>query len=166
MLQPYRAHTWAPSGQTPVQRAWDRRDRLSAICALSLSPHHRHISLNHLLQRGNIPAPDVISFLKQLHNRLKNKLILVIDRYQVHRSAIRQLRDAGTRWLSVEWLPSYSPDLDPVEAVWAHTKCVDLANFVPDDIDELHHAVFNSLTEQAHDPVLKAAYFKWAGLRL
>ena len=31
MLQPVRRRTWAPSGQTPIQKAWDRHERLSAI---------------------------------------------------------------------------------------------------------------------------------------
>ena len=31
MLQPLRRRTWAPSGQTPLQDAWDRHDRLSVV---------------------------------------------------------------------------------------------------------------------------------------
>jgi len=166
MLQPYRGRTWAPSGQTPVQRVWDRRDRLSAICALSLSPRRRHISLNYWLQQGNIHATDIIFFIKELHAHLQKDLILVIDRFPVHRSAVRQLCDAGIRWFSVEWLPSYSPELDPVEAVWSHTKCADLANFIPADIDELYYGVVDSLTQQSRDTKLKTSYFDWAGLKL
>ena len=36
-LQPVNRRTWAPCGKTPVQRAWDRYDRLSVIGTLSLS---------------------------------------------------------------------------------------------------------------------------------
>lgn len=164
MLQPYRGRTWAPSGQRPVQRVWDRRDRLSAICALSLSPRRRHIGLNYWLQQGNIHAPEIFFFIKELHSHLRKDLILVIDRYSVHRSAVRQLHEAGIRWFSVEWLPAYAPELDPVEAVWSHTKCVDLANFMPDDINELYSTVVESLTEQSRDTSLKTSYFHWAGL--
>jgi putative transposase len=131
-----------------------------------MSPCRRHISLNHWLQQGNIHASDVISFIKELHCHLQKPLTLVIDRYSVHRSAIRQLGEAGIRWFSVEWLPPYSPELDPVEAVWAHTKCVDLANFIPDSIDELYYAVAGSLAEQSRSASLKASYFQWAGLKL
>ena len=104
--------------------------------------------------------------MRTLHDHLHRKLILVIDRYSVHRSAIRMLREAKTKWFRVEWLPPYAPDLDPVEAVWNHTKCVDLANFVPDTLDELYDAVIDSLEEQAADPLLKRAYFDFAGLRI
>ena len=94
------------------------------------------------------------------------KLILVVDRYSVHRSAIRTLREARTTWLRVEWLPPYAPDLDPVEAVWNHTKCVDLANFVPYDLDELHDAVIDSLEEQAANAALKRSYFDFVELNI
>lgn len=89
-----------------------------------------------------------------------------MDRYSVHRSAARQLSAEGRRWFSVEWLPAYSPELDPVEAVWSHTKCVDLANFIPNDIDDLYYAVVDSLNEQARDASLKISYFDWAGLKI
>ena len=134
------------------------------MVALSLSPCHRHIGLYHHLQRGNIHGPDATAFLRTLHHHLQRKLVLVVDRYSVHRSAIRTLREARTRWLRVEWLPPYAPDLDPVEAVWNHTKCVDLANFVPYDLDELHDPVIDSLEEQAANPTLKRSYFEFAEL--
>lgn len=166
MLQPFRAGTWAPCGQTPIQHAWDRRDRLSAMVALSLSPCHRHIGLYHHLQRGNIHGPEAAEFLRLLHDHLQRNITLVIDRYSVHRSAIRILREANTKWLHVEWLPPYAPDLDPVEAVWNHTKCVDLANFVPYDLDELHDAVIDSLEQQAANALIKRSYFDFAGLKI
>ena len=43
MLQPLNRRTWAPRGETPVQYAWDRRDRLSVIGALTLSPVRQRI---------------------------------------------------------------------------------------------------------------------------
>ena len=42
-LQPVNRRTWVPRGETPVQRAWDRYDRLSVIDAVSLSPTRRRI---------------------------------------------------------------------------------------------------------------------------
>jgi transposase len=37
-----------------------------------------------------------------------------------------------------------SPDLNPAEQLWSHTKCANLANFIPIDRDDLHAAVVNS----------------------
>ena len=166
MLQPVRGWTWAPSGHTPIQHAWDRHDRLSVIGALSLPPHRCRIGLYCDLRRGNIHGIEMVGFLRGLHRHLHRRLILVCDRYQVHRAAVRQLRDSGASWLQVEWLPPYAPDLNPVEAIWNHTKCVDLANFIPNDLDELQTAILKSIDAERSDPILKRSFFEFAGLKI
>jgi hypothetical protein len=45
LLQPLVRRTWALSGQTPVLDQWARRDRISAIAALALSPKRRRVRL-------------------------------------------------------------------------------------------------------------------------
>ena len=166
MLQPVRRRTWAPSGKTPQQYAWDRHDRLSVISALSLSPCRTHIGLYFQIHDHNIGAVEVASFLRELHHQLQAPIILVMDRWSVHKAAIRRLQNSGATWLTVELLPAYAPELNPTEAVWDHTKYSDLANFIADDLDDLHEAITNSLTEQAHDFYLKHAYFASAHLSL
>ena len=41
------------------------------------------------------------------------------------------------RWLVVERLPAYAPELNPVEGLWACLKSDDLANRCCDTIDEM-----------------------------
>ena len=93
-------------------------------------------------------------------------MILVCDRYQVHRAAVRELQDSGVSWLQVEWLPPYAPDLNPVEAIWNHTKCVDLANFIPSDLDELQAAITKSIEAERTNLSLKRSFFEFAGLEI
>jgi len=92
--------------------------------------------------------------------------VLVCDRLNVHRSAVRRLHDEGADWLRVEWLPPYAPDLNPVEAIWNHTKYADLPNHVPDDAFELHDLVAESLNDQHFRPVLLQSFFRRAKLPL
>ena len=166
MLQPLRRRTWAPCGQTPIQHAWDRRDRLSAICALSVSPLQRRIGLYFQLFPHNIRTPQVVYFVRDLHRHLRRQVILVWDRWNVHRSAARQLTEHGCRWIRFEWLPAYAPDLDPVEAVWNFTKYNDLANFIPDDVDHLRTAIHESIACQCTDADRKRSYFRSAKLKM
>ncbi|MFN7019780.1 MAG: transposase [Phycisphaerales bacterium] len=43
MLRPLVRRSWAPRGQTPILRCWDRRDRLSVIGAITVPPsRERH----------------------------------------------------------------------------------------------------------------------------
>lgn len=50
--------------------------------------------------------------------------------------------------------------------MWSHAKYADLAHYVPDDVEQLHDAVNDSLEEQAQDHRLKLSFFKTAQLRL
>lgn len=165
MLQPVVRRTWAPQGQTPIHYSWDRHDRISVIGALTLSPIARRIGVYFNYFYENIVTADVMFFLQHLHRQLQRKLILVCDRWSVHRSAVRRLQERHD-WLQAEWLPAYAPDLNPVEAMWSYTKHGDLANYLPADVAELENAVLDSLAKQNHDQRLKQSYFKTADLRL
>lgn len=166
MLQPLCRRTWAPRGQTPIQYALDRRDRLSAIAALSISPSRQRLGLYYHWYPHNIRTPQVVQFLRDLHRHLPRKIILVWDRWSVHRSTARVFQNQGCEWLECEWLPAYAPDLDPVEAVWNFTKYTDLSNFVPDDISHLESAMQTSFQQQAVDSARKQSYFRYAELKL
>lgn len=166
MLQPVVRRTWAPKGQTPIQYSWDRHDRLSAIAALTVAPQRCRVGLYFQLHDHNIRFDDVIAFLYLVHRQLRRKFILVLDRYSVHRKAVRLLQEAGVDWLEVAWLPGYAPDLNPVEMVWNHTKYADLANFIPGDIHHLEQAVTTSITASRKLSWLKQAFFAHAGLKL
>ena len=166
MLQPVRRRTWAPRGQTPVQYSWDRHDRLSAVSALTVAPVRRRMGLYFRLHSRNIHAAEVVAFLFRLHRHLPRRLIVILDRWNVHRKAVRVLQEHGANWLQPEWLPPYAPDLNPAEQVWNHAKYADLANFIPDDLADLDHAVRSSMAGQRDQPSLIRSYFHLAGLEL
>ena len=164
LLQPVRRGTWAPRGQTPIHKAWDRHDRLSALGALTLAPQFLRIGWYFKLFSHNVKADDVVMLLKQLHRQLGRDLIVVMDRWQVHRAAARRLQEEDCSWFTVEWLPPYAPELNPVEYAWNHTKYTDLANFIPDDVHHLRRAVMDSFADQQTDRWLKHSYFRSAHL--
>ena len=62
MLQPVRRRTWAPSGQTPIQNAWDRHDRLSGVGFISVSPRRHRLSLFFHLVPQNIDTDHMVWF--------------------------------------------------------------------------------------------------------
>jgi transposase len=165
-LQPLNRRTWAPRGCTPEQRSWDRRDRLSVIGAITLAPVRHRVGAYFDVQRENVRGDDVVDFLRRLRQKFRRPLVIVWDRWNVHRSA--QQRIAKRRWKGIEfeYLPAYAPELNPVEAMWSHAKYADLANYVPDDADHLDAAVKQSLRNQSQNHRLKRSYFKTAQLRL
>jgi DDE superfamily endonuclease len=164
MLQPLRRRTWAPRGHTPVLKTWDRHDRWSVLGVLSLAPWALRLGCYFRFYDHNITAEEVRDFLRRLHRQLRRPLIVVLDRWGVHRKAVRLLTERSADWLRVEWLPGYAPDLNPVEHLWNHTKWGDLANLVPDDADHLYREAHQSLSNQRGDPNRLYSCFRAAGL--
>ncbi len=164
MLQPLVRRTWAPRGETPVMYSWDRHDRLSVIAGLSLAPRRRRIGLYFEMHDRNITAEQVTTFLLNIRRQLRRDLIVVMDRWSVHRKAARNL--AEDRRFEFEWLPPYAPDLNPVEHVWSHTKYSDLANYIPDDLLDLEVEAESSLQETRRRPELLGSFFHGAELEL
>ena len=164
MLQPVRRRTWAPRGQTPIQYAWDRHERFSVIGAITRAPQQMRYGFYFRLCSHNIDTAELVDFLITLYRHLRRPLLLVMDRWNVHRAAMRHLEEGyGDRYV-IEWLPAYAPELNPVEQVWNHTKHADLANFVPDAADDLRDAIKTSLGEKRHCRSRMEAAFKFAEL--
>jgi transposase len=159
-LQPLRRRVWAPRGQTPVQYAWDRHDRITALAALTRAPWAQRFGMYYDLLHRNARTDDVVRFLRRVHHHLRRPLLLVCDRLAAHRSAIRRLQQAGCRWLDVSWLPSYAPELDPVENIWSQSKYGDLANFVPENVSQLHDTLHDLFQDYRHDPARLDSFFR------
>jgi len=164
MLRPLVRRTWAPKGERPVLYCWDRRDRLSVIAGLTLSPRRRNIGLYFATHRQNVRADEVEAFVRAVRRQLGRPLIVVMDRLPAHRSAAKRL--AGDERFVVEWLPAYAPDLNPVEPCWSHTKYGDLANYAPDDVVDLKIEAELALEAKRPDQRLLRSFFQAARLKV
>ena len=165
-LQPLNRRTWAPTGETPLQKARLRHDRLSVIGAVALSPTRRRFSTPFQIHEENIRTDEVVSFIKALRQQFQRPLIVCLDRWPVHRSAAKRIDSSRMKNVEFEWLPAYSPELNPVEARWSNTKYSDLANYVTDDVRQLKRSARSSLKKQNLSHHLKQSFFKTAQLRL
>lgn len=139
---------------------------MSVIGALSCSPRKQRIGLSFQLHDRNVRTDEVVQFLRELRRQLRRPLIVVWDRWRVHRAAAKRLQQEAPGQFLFEWLPAYAPELNPVEAMWSYSKHCALANFVPDDVHELEDAVVDTICEQATDSRLKRSYFLTAKLNL
>lgn len=166
MLQPHLRRTWAEKGRTPVIDQWDRRDRLSVITALALSPRRRRITMFFRLLSHNAKAEDFVWFLNDLRKELARKLIVVWDNLGAHRRAENALAALECRWARFERLPPYAPELNPVEHVWTTAKWGRLANAPPTDVQQLSNRVAAELNGQSLEQRTLRGHFRWAGLDL
>jgi transposase len=87
---------------------------------------------------------DFIALIDGVHQLVKAPVVLVWDRLNTHVSRAMGELIAEREWLTVFLLPAYSPDLNPVEWVWAHVKR-SLANLAVVALDRLEALVRNRL---------------------
>ncbi|WZP01022.1 IS630 family transposase [Isosphaeraceae bacterium EP7] len=155
-LNPAVRRTWAPKGQTPVLTGCGRhRQKVSTIAAISVAPGRRRLGLCWKTDpKGYIDAEAVVSFLRGLLRHLKGRVIVVWDGGSNHKGpAIRALLGRYPR-LTLEHLPGYAPDLNPVEMIWGHLKHGRMANFVPEDVLHLERVVRENLRGVRGNPGL------------
>ena len=129
-------------------------------------PVGQRFNLYWSLYSHNIRSAEVLRFLKELRRHLPRGFILIWDRGRPHRAKHVQLWLADRKRIDVEWLPPYAPDLNPVECLWSRTKYGDLANFAPDTLSTLEHAVAASLCRTRSRRDLFRGFFQGAELTL
>ena len=146
------ARTWAPQGCTPLQRHRQaRRDKISVISAISVSPQRQHLDLYYLLYFDNIGQEEVCLFLRELLRHLRGSVIVLLDNSSTHDGEpLRQLLRRYPR-LHIQHFPSYAPELNPDEGVWSLAKR-HLANGCPLDADELMNEVIRSIDQIRTSP--------------
>jgi len=144
MLIPNVTKTWAPVGETPVIEHPYKRDKISLISGVSVSPQQQRLGLYYLLFYDNIGHEEVVLFLRELLRHLRGEVVVLLDNSAIHKGEpIQELQRQHPR-LHVEYFPSYAPELNPDEGVWSQTK-QSLANGCSKDLDELTEDVMRAM---------------------
>lgn len=158
--------TWAPRGQTPILHHRTRsHKKVSAIGALTISPGRRRLGLYlHWHPDTNIRTTEVIAFLHDLLRHLRGNVVLVWDRLNAHRS--KQLQDWRTIYprLTIEWLPPYAPELNPIEYVWGNFKYHRMANHGLCELDDVYEQARRGADEIAGNQSLLRSFVRAAKL--
>jgi transposase len=162
--------TWAPRGRTPVlihrQRRWEH---LSAIGALAYRRTRRRRALRTKVYLQMLPGvvhgPDVVRFLRHLRRHVRTPVIMIWDGLQAHRSReVQEYLEANRAWLTIERLPAYAPELNPVEGMWSWTKGTAVANFCPEGLMPIRQRVRQGRNRLARREDLIESFLHKAGL--
>jgi transposase len=165
-MAPLVRRSLAPRGQTPVlKQKGSRREEVSVIAALSLSPRrHRPGLYFQTHPKEFINNVKAAAFVRQLLRHLRGKVTLSWDRGTMHRGdPIRALLRDYPR-LTIEELPPYAPELNPVEQVWNHIKYGVLCNFAPRDAAHADEVATEHLTAARHDHGRLRSFFNASDL--
>jgi len=128
-------------GQTPIVRHRLSRDHLSAIGLVSLSPRRGRVGAYLGLLDGAARSENFVQCLGDILRHFRGPVIVVWDRLRAHHSrAVRAFADKHPR-LSIELLPPYAPELNPVDHLWSPMKRADGANHSAQDLEELQGVI-------------------------
>jgi transposase len=169
MLNPSVRRTWGPRGQTPVLSAWDRRDRISAISCLTVSPKARRLNLHFdlLPDNANVHGEDVVAYWRRLQEQLRGPMTVLWDGSQVHdRSKLVRAFLAEHPEIVTERLPAYAPELNPEELVWAWLKYGRLGNLAANNTDWLRDYIITEMCYLRAHPELLASFIEHTDLPL
>jgi len=135
----------------------DTRVSLAALIATRPGDQARLIYRTHRGRRGDkrkgFAETDYARLLDAAHQQLDGPVVLVWDNLNTHISRAMRELIAARDWLTVFQLPSYAPELNPVEPVWSNLKR-SLANLVKQDIDQLTALIKTRLRRMQYQPGL------------
>jgi transposase len=162
-LLPEVVRTYAPKGCRPVQREWQTHDHLSVMGALT--PEGK---IYTLVRQDSLHGLETVEFLFHLLRVVGGPLLIVWDNSPIHRSQeVREfLAGGGARCVHIELLPTYAPELNPVEWLWGHCKEVEMRNLVCLDLEQLHMEFHLALGRIRQKTRLALSFFEGAGLAL
>ena len=167
-LTPTVRRTWAPKGHTPSLYHWYKRDKLSAIGALTVSPRQQHLGLYlHLAADRAFTGLDVRVFLRTLLRHLRGAVVLLWDRGTIHtRREVTAYLAAHPRVHPYDF-PPYAPELNPAEHIWNQADAA-LANGAPPHLAQLRGRLRRATQRLRRSPPLlwaciKASDLPWDG---
>jgi transposase len=148
--------SWSPVGQTPIVAGTGQRFGANVISAIS---NKGRLQFSVFTQR--FTAAVLIDFLTRLIRQADGqKIILILDGHPVHRATkVRQWVAAHAEQIELEFLPGYSPELNPTELLNQDVKSNALGRRRPHTQDELIDDTRSYLRSTQRRPRLVARYF-------
>jgi hypothetical protein len=167
LIPPVR-RTWSPRGTTPVLRHRMAWKRASMAAALGYHPEGTKARLCFHLQADSYATDSLIGVLEQLADFYRGqRVVLIWDGLSSHWShKMRAHLDAQRDWLTVERLPAYAPELNPVEYLWANLKGGELANCGGDTITEVADQAEHGIQRVCDSDSLVVGFLAHTGLSL
>ena len=134
-LHPKLGYVWTRSDKVYVETNCSHK-RINTIAAIDPIIGEK-VSANY--DKNN--ADSFVHFLEKLENSTEQNIVLVLDNYPVHHS--RKVRDYLEKKgrIALKHLPTYSPDLNPIEWLWGYARVKYLNSRCSSTIEKLKEDV-------------------------
>lgn len=149
--------SWSPVGKTPVIEGTGQRFGTNVISAIS---NKGHLQFSVFKQRFTTPV--LIDFLGRLVRQADGqKVILILDGHPVHRAKkVREWVAAHADQIELQFLPGYSPELNPTELLNQDVKTNALGRRRPTTQQQLMGETRSYLRSRQRTPHIVARYFE------
>ncbi len=103
--------SYAPIGKTPVKLKMAKRLSLNMISTVT-----NQGLVRFMMYKGTMNSQRLIVFLRRLIKNREKKIYLILDNLKVHHSKmVKKWAEENKDKISLYYLPSYSPELNPDE---------------------------------------------------
>lgn len=147
--------TWSPIGQPPQVFVTGARKSVKILGAVEIYRAKFYYKQDEVFN-----ATTYLPFLKEMLSRHRRRgAILIQDNASYHKDSnvwawFKKNRD----WLEVHRLPPYSPDLNPTERLWQHTRKHGTHNRYFLTVDDLRNTLTRVFGEMQSQPALIRGY--------
>ncbi|WP_406346669.1 transposase [Streptomyces sp. NBC_00648] len=169
-LLPQVRATYAPRGRAPTLRHrlnWKRAGMAAALGCHAADPG-RGPRLCFHLRPGSYGTTSLIDVLEQVKTFYAGE---PVSRWCwsgtdcPHAGAgVLRAWAAGQDWLTLEWLPAYAPELNPVELRWSAIKTRELANLAGNHLADVADAAERGIHRVCSNEQLPWSFLTHTGL--
>ncbi|ODS42014.1 MAG: hypothetical protein MSIBF_01305 [Candidatus Altiarchaeales archaeon IMC4] len=156
-LVPVLGKTWAPKGETPIVEVTGRKGGFCITSAISTAGR-----LLFRVEKEEMTAKTFIDFLnKVIKQHKKRRVIVISDKAPIHTAnAVKEFSESKKKTFALYYLPSYSPELNCDEHVWAYLKENKLKTHMAKSVKELKKLALSSLwSMQKQKSLLKSLVY-------
>jgi transposase len=151
LTHPYLARCWARRGSDLRIQAPGQSKKQAMLGAFD--PVSRRLLVHISPTKRSTDFVDLLDQLGAAYGTAERTrpLVAVLDNGPIHRSKLTTRALAERRWLTLEWLPQYAPELNGIERCWRDLKQHQLANRTFADGDALGRAIYDAVDRLNHE---------------
>jgi transposase len=158
-LIPHIGKTWAFPDMHPVAYVSGQRGQHVGVTGAVNEQGRLCFELTGEEER--FTARVFLRFIRKLHRQCAPRsVVLIVDGAPVHKAKIiKAYAEDNQRWLRLEYLPAYSPELNPTEDSWGFLKTKTLNACTASNKTELRERVSQGMGNLKKDKARVASFF-------
>lgn len=166
MMYPTIRKSFAPPGDTPVNKVTDPHGRISTIGAIAINPSDKSLGWHYctLDDNTNYRGTGVVDFLKRLSSSIPGPVTIIWDQIIIHSCGVVEEYLATNPSIKREPFPPYAPELNPVDRAWFYIKYDRIPNLAPPSIGQLRKVVGKELKRLQKRPQLLLSFIRQSAL--